>query len=69
MMSCDCNRRVILPQFWGRHQSFFRQMLIAFKVPTLIKEIEAALSAGKVYLACSEMRGNMVALIEISSAL
>lgn len=32
-----------LQKFWGDHQRFFRQVICAFKVPTVIEEAEAAL--------------------------
>lgn len=34
-------------KFWGDHQRFFNQVITAIKVPTAIKEIEAALADGK----------------------
>lgn len=33
--------------FWGRQQAFFRVLISAFKVPTVIKEAEAALKRGE----------------------
>ena len=36
-----------LNKFWGDHQRFFRQVICAFKVPSVIAETEAALSEGK----------------------
>ena len=36
-----------LNKFWGDHQRFFRQIICAFKVPTVIEETEKALSEGK----------------------
>jgi protein strawberry notch len=36
-----------LNKFWGDHQRFFRQLICAFKVPSVIAEAEAALEAGK----------------------
>jgi hypothetical protein len=36
-----------LTKFWGDHQRFFRQVICAFKVPSVIAETEAALSEGK----------------------
>lgn len=47
MNVCDTNRRVVMSQYWGRHQNFFRQVLIAFKVPTLLAEVERGLADGK----------------------
>lgn len=47
MNICDTNRRVVMSQYWGRHQNFFRQVLIAFKVPTLLAEVERGLAEGK----------------------
>ena len=44
MNICDTNRRVVMSQYWGRHQNFFRQVLIAFKVPTLLAEVERGLA-------------------------
>jgi len=40
-------RAVALNKFWGDHQRFFRQVICAFKVPSVIAEAEAALSEGK----------------------
>src|SRR5712691_9641359 len=40
-------RSVALNKFWGDHQRFFRQVICAFKVPSVIAESEAALSEGK----------------------
>lgn len=40
-------RAVALNKFWGDHQRFFRQVICAFKVPSVIAETEAALSQGK----------------------
>ena len=36
-----------LNKFWGDHQRFFRQIICAFKVPTVIEETEKAVSEGK----------------------
>jgi len=40
-------RAIALNKFWGDHQRFFRQVICAFKVPSVIAEAEEALSAGK----------------------
>ena len=40
-------RAIALNKFWGDHQRFFRQVICAFKVPSVIAETEAALSDGK----------------------
>src|SRR5258708_40371283 len=40
-------RATALNKFWGDHQRFFRQVICAFKVPSVIAEPEAALSEGK----------------------
>ena len=40
-------RAVALNKFWGDHQRFFRQVICAFKVPSVIAETEAALREGK----------------------
>jgi hypothetical protein len=40
-------RAVALNKFWGDHQRFFRQVICAFKVPSVIADTEAALSEGK----------------------
>jgi P-loop containing NTP hydrolase pore-1/C-terminal domain on Strawberry notch homologue len=40
-------RAVALNKFWGDHQRFFRQVICAFKVPSVIAETEAALGEGK----------------------
>ncbi len=37
-------RRFVVTQFWAEHQRAFRNLITAFKVPTLIREIETALS-------------------------
>jgi predicted RNA methylase len=36
-----------LTKFWGDHQRFFRQVICAFKVPSVIAETETALSESK----------------------
>jgi hypothetical protein len=40
-------RGVALNKFWGDHQRFFRQLICAFKVPSVIAEAEDALGSGK----------------------
>jgi hypothetical protein len=40
-------RATALNKFWGDHQRFFRQVICAFKVPSVIAETEAALSESK----------------------
>jgi hypothetical protein len=40
-------RGVALNKFWGDHQRFFRQVICAFKAPSVIAETETALSEGK----------------------
>jgi P-loop containing NTP hydrolase pore-1/C-terminal domain on Strawberry notch homologue len=40
-------RAVALNKFWGDHQRFFRQVICAFKVPSVIAETETALSEAK----------------------
>jgi predicted RNA methylase len=40
-------RGVALNKFWGDHQRFFRQVICAFKVPSVIAETETALSESK----------------------
>ncbi|MCU1266182.1 MAG: primase traC (modular protein) [Acidobacteria bacterium] len=40
-------RAIALNKFWGDHQRFFRQVICAFKVPSVIAETEGALSDGK----------------------
>src|SRR5258708_40294827 len=40
-------RATALNRFWGDHQRFFRQVICAFKVPSVIAETEAALREGK----------------------
>jgi protein strawberry notch len=40
-------RGIALNRFWGDHQRFFRQLICAFKVPSVIAEAEVALQAGK----------------------
>ena len=42
--SSKVSRRYAIGQFWAEHQRCFRNLITAFKVPTLIREIEAALS-------------------------
>lgn len=37
-------RSNVVNQFWAEHQRCFRNLITAFKVPTLIREIEAALA-------------------------
>ena len=37
-------RALALNKFWGDHQRFFRQVICAFKVPSVIAETEAALN-------------------------
>src|SRR5256885_12418177 len=40
-------RATALNRFWGDHQRFFRQVICAFKAPSVIDETEEALKAGK----------------------
>ena len=40
-------RATSFTKFWGDHQRFFRQVICAFKVPSVIAETEAALSEDK----------------------
>src|SRR6266516_1040980 len=40
-------RATALNRFWGDHQRFFRQVICAFKVPSVITETEAALNEAK----------------------
>ena len=42
--SSKISRRYAIGQFWAEHQRCFRNLITAFKVPTLIREIETALS-------------------------
>lgn len=42
--SSRISRRYVVNQFWAEHQRCFRNLITAFKVPTLIREIENALS-------------------------
>lgn len=42
--SSRTSRRMVVNQFWAEHQRCFRNLITAFKVPTLVKEIEAALA-------------------------
>src|SRR5207244_9907285 len=42
-----CARATALNRFWGDHQRFFRQVICAFKVTSVIAETEAALSESK----------------------
>lgn len=37
-------RRYAIAQFWAEHQRCFRNLITAFKVPTIIREIETALA-------------------------
>ncbi len=39
------SRRSIVNQFWAEHQRCFRNLITAFKVPTLIRETETALAS------------------------
>jgi hypothetical protein len=41
--SSRISRRYIVNQFWAEHQRCFRNLITAFKVPTLVREIENAL--------------------------
>jgi hypothetical protein len=41
--SSKISRRNSIGQFWAEHQRCFRNLITAFKVPTIIREIEAAL--------------------------
>jgi len=45
--SSRTSRRYVVGQFWAEHQRSFRNLIIAFKVPTLVREIENALSEKK----------------------
>ena len=38
------SRRYVAGQFWAEHQRCFRNLITAFKVPTLVREIENALA-------------------------
>lgn len=40
-------RAAAMSAFWGANQRFFRQFVTSMKMPTLLKEIEAAREAGK----------------------
>lgn len=42
--SSRISRRYVVNQFWAEHQRCFRNLITAFKVPTLVREIENALS-------------------------
>lgn len=42
--SSRVSRRNIVNQFWAEHQRCFRNLITAFKVPTLVREIEDALA-------------------------
>lgn len=42
--SSKISRRYVVGQFWAEHQRCFRNLITAFKVPTIIREIESALS-------------------------
>lgn len=41
--SSRVSRRYVVGQFWAEHQRCFRNLITAFKVPTIIREIENAL--------------------------
>ena len=45
--SSRVSRRYVVGQFWAEHQRCFRNLIIAFKVPTLLREIETALGEKK----------------------
>ena len=45
--SSRVSRRYVVGQFWAEHQRCFRNLIIAFKVPTLLREIENALGENK----------------------
>ena len=45
--SSRVSRRYVVGQFWAEHQRCFRNLIIAFKVPTLLREIEKALGEKK----------------------
>ncbi len=40
-------RGIAMNKFWGDHQRFFRQLICAFKVPSVVAETEEALQADK----------------------
>ena len=42
--SSKTSRRYVVSQFWAEHQRCFRNLITAFKIPTLVREIEAALA-------------------------
>jgi len=42
--SSKTSRRYAVGQFWAEHQRCFRNLITAFKVPTLVREIETALA-------------------------
>lgn len=45
--SSKISRRYVVGQFWAEHQRCFRNLITAFKVPTIIREIETALAEQK----------------------
>ena len=48
-----------LTKFWGDHQRFFRQVICAFKVPSVLAEAETALQDGKSAVICITRRGRV----------
>ena len=40
-------RGVAFTKFWGDHQRFFRQLIVAFKIPSLNAEVDAAIGDSK----------------------
>jgi hypothetical protein len=47
LTNADANaRRNAMTRFWNDHQRFFRQLITAVKVPTLLAEVEKELAAG-----------------------
>lgn len=62
-------RRYAIGQFWAEHQRCFRNLITAFKVPTLIREIETALSEKKSVVVSITGTGEAQTKKQISRAL
>lgn len=61
-------RRHVVNQFWAEHQRCFRNLITAFKVPTIIAEIEAALGAKQSVVISLTGTGEAQTLKQVQSA-
>ncbi len=67
--SSKISRRYAIGQFWAEHQRCFRNLITAFKVPTIIREIETALANGQSVVVSITGTGEAQTKKQISRAL